>query len=284
MILERFLDERATSLSFNEVATGTRLSRSTAHRLLTDMTARGMLAQDAQRDEYRLGPLLLAVGALTRQVSGMVEVAMPRMELLRNQFGETTLIAELHGDSVVPIRRVDGIHEMRMNQEIGRRYPAYAGATGQVLLAHLSPEDLTGYLAGARLERLTENTVRSVEELRLALERVRHAGVGISRGQRVAEAVAVSAPVFDGAGTLAGALTISGVASRWDTDRTFIAAQAVKAAAETISRDIGAHPAADGPSADALKDPASRPYALLSQLCEEAWGAAPRLSTAAEAR
>src|SRR5262245_33629602 len=168
------------------------MSRATAHRVLRDLTENGLLAQDAQRDEYRLGPLILSLGALAQQATGIVERALRRMEVLRDQFGETAILAELREDAVVPVRRIDGLHEMRMNQEVGRRYPAYAGATGRVLLAHLEPAMLRTYLAGIRLEALTNRTIISVEELRLALDQVRRAGVAVSRGERVPEAIAIS--------------------------------------------------------------------------------------------
>lgn len=270
IIIERFLDERATALGFNEILAGTPLSRATAHRLLTDMAAQGLLAQDSQRDEYRLGSLLLSAGALAQQAAGVTEVALPRMEALRDQFGETTLISELRDESVVPVRRVDGTHEMRMNQEIGRAYPAYAGASGQVLLAHLGPDALSDYLRGVKVEALTARTVQGAEELRRKLDRIRRSGVAVSVGQRVPDAIAISAPIVDGRGRT-WALTVSGVASRWDGDRMFSAAQAVKEAAEAISRDLGFHPLAGDPTAAGLKEPGSDAHQALVRLCDEAW-------------
>jgi DNA-binding IclR family transcriptional regulator len=270
-IIERFLDERATSLGFNEILAGTSLSRATVHRVLADMTNHGLLAQDSQRDHYRLGPLLMSIGALALERTGVAERAAPKMELLRDQFGETMVLAELQGDAVVPLQRIDGLHEMRMNQEIGRRYPAYAGATGKVLLAHLDSAALTTYLANTRIEQLTDRTTRRVEDLRLALERIRRTGVTVSRGERVPDAIAISAPVFDGYGNVACAITISGVASRWDRDRMFIGAQALKDASVAVSRELGHHPGAGEPTAEALRDPASEAYRLLSDMCDETW-------------
>lgn len=274
LIVERFLDQRATSLRFNEIIAGTPLSKATAHRLLADLTEHGFLSQDAQRDEYRLGPLLLSAGALAGRAPGVPDRAIAAMEALRDRFGETTLASELHGDAAVPVRRLEGLYEMRMSQELGRRYPAYAGATGQVLLAHLDSEDLAGYLAAVELEALTERTVRSAEELRTALDRIRRAGVGLSLGERVPAAIAISAPVFDGDGRLACALTVSGVASRWDRDRMLTAGQAVKAAAERVSRDVGHRPPEGDPTAAALENPGSEAYASLKGQCDEIWVAA----------
>lgn len=270
-ILERFLDARTTSLSFNDILEGTPMSRATAHRVLTDLTENGLLAQDAQRDEYRLGPLILSLGGLAQQATGIVERALRRMEVLRDQFGETTILAELREDAVVPVRRIDGLHEMRMNQEVGRRYPAYAGATGRVLLAHLEPARSRTYLAGIRLEALTNRTIISVEELRLALDQVRRAGVAVSRGERVPDAIAISAPIFDSHGEVVCALTVSGPSSRWDAGRMMVAAQAVKEATESVSHDAGYHATAGEPTAAMLGDPGSEPYALVAAMCNDAF-------------
>ncbi len=270
IIIERFLDARAASLTFNEILAGTTLTRATTHRLLVDMTGRGLLSQDELGEEYRLGPLLVSAGVLAQQAGGWRDRALPRMEVLRDQFQETIVLAELRSGAAVPVHRLDGLHEMRMNQELGRPYPAYAGATGKVLLAHLNREALTNYLANTHLEQLTDATIADAEKLRLAVEQIRRAGVAVSRGERVPDAIAVSAPIFDGQNRAVGALTVSGVASRWDRARMFIAGQAVKQAAEAISREVGYHLSPDAPTAEQLSDPDSEPYLLLSQMCDRA--------------
>jgi DNA-binding IclR family transcriptional regulator len=174
------------------------------------------------------------------------------------------VLTELHGDSVVPVRRIDGLHEMRMNQELGRRYPAFAGATGQILLAHIPEADLEAYLGRVSLEPLTAATYTDVAELREVLDLIRAAGVGLSRGQRVAEAIAIAAPILAEGGRLAAALTISGIASRWDRERILEAAVAVKEAAEGISRQLGHVPPPGAPRAADLTRPESEPARSLA--------------------
>jgi DNA-binding IclR family transcriptional regulator len=271
LILQRFLDERAAALGFNEILAEVPLSKATAHRLLADLTEHGFLTQDSQRDKYRLGPLLLSAGFLAQDAAGIAEVALPRMERLRDRFGETIVLSELHGDSVVPVRRLDGLHEMRMNQELGRRYPAFAGATGQVLLAHTPEDQLDAYLGRINLEALTPATHVEVEALQETLRLIRAAGVGVSRGQRVAEAIAISAPVFAEGGRLAAAMTVSGVASRWDREHLAEAGVAVKEAAEEVSRQLGYTAPAGAPRASDLNDPQSEPGQSFERLCDEVW-------------
>ena len=81
-----------------------------------------------------------------------------------------------------------------------------------------------------------------VEELRAELRDIAAAGVGVTMGERVPEAVAISAPVFGADGRVVAALTISGVASRYEPARVERDSKAVRRYAEAISADLGRDP------------------------------------------
>lgn len=250
-VLDCYIRGGAFSLSFAQLLEGSGMSRASLHRTLREMTENGFLVQTGEREEYRLGPFLRSAATLASAVSSVPDIARPHMERLRDQCRETVVLAELHGAHVVPVLRADGLHEMRMNQEVGKRYAAHAGATGKVLLAHLPLEELNALLTGSRLEQLTPNTTTDPSELLEDLRRIAEAGVAVTHGERVPDAVAISAPVFDAGGHAVAALTISGVASRYEAERVEEDSAAVKKAAEAISADLGREPAADGAVASA---------------------------------
>src|SRR5262245_642609 len=182
-VLECYIRRGTFAMGFAELLAQSGLSRASLHRTLAEMVENGLLAQPGQREEYRLGPLLRSAAALTAAVSSVPVIARPHMERLRDECGESVVLAELHGAHVVPVMRADGLHEMRMNQEVGRRYPAHAGATGKVLLAHLSDDARDELLPSGSLERLTPATVTSRRALLGELERVRQAGVAVTLGE-----------------------------------------------------------------------------------------------------
>jgi DNA-binding IclR family transcriptional regulator len=244
-VLDCYIREGAFSLSFADLLEGSRMSRASLHRTLAEMTENGFLVQTGQREDYRLGPFLRSAAALASAVSGVPEIARPHMERLRDECRETVVLAELHGGYVVPVLRADGLHEMRMNQQVGKRYPAHAGATGKILLAHLPEDELEAILESASLEPLTPSTITDRSELLADLRRIARAGVGVSMGERVPEAVAISAPIFDVDGRVAAALTISGVASRYEPRRVDEDSARVRRYGEAISVDLGREPAAD---------------------------------------
>jgi DNA-binding IclR family transcriptional regulator len=238
-VLDCYIRTGAFSLSFAELLDGSGMSRASLHRTLAEMTENGFLVQPTQREEYRLGPFLRSAAALASGVSGVVDIARPHMERLRDKCRETVVLAELHGAYVVPVTRADGLHEMRMNQQVGKRYAAHAGATGKVLLAHLPAEELESLLADAELEQLTPTTTTDRTQLESELREIAEKGVAVTHGERVPDAVAISAPVFDAGGRAVAALTISGVASRYEPGRVEEDAAAVKRYADAISADLG---------------------------------------------
>jgi IclR family transcriptional regulator, acetate operon repressor len=246
-VLECYIRSGAYSLSFAELLKGSGMSRASLHRTLTEMTDNGFLVQPTQREEYRLGPFLRSAAALASAVSSVVDIARPHMERLRDECRETVVLAELHGPHVVPVTRADGLYEMRMNQEVGKRYPAHAGATGKVLLAHLPPDERDAALADLKLEELTASTITDRSELDTDLDRIAEARVAVTHGERVPDAVAISAPVFDASGRAVAALTISGVASRYEADRVREDSDAVRRAAAAISAELGWDRAGEAP-------------------------------------
>jgi DNA-binding IclR family transcriptional regulator len=266
-VLECFVDTGNFSMRFAEILAGSGVSRASLHRTLSDMVANGLLSQAGSREEYRLGPLLRSSGALAAAVSSVPSVARPHMERLRDECRETIVLAELHGASVIPVLRADGLHEMRMNQAVGLRYPAHSGATGKVLLASLSAADLDVLLGDAPLQSLTPHTTTDPRRLAAELKLIASAGVGVSLGERVPDAVAISAPVFDSDGQVVAALTISGIASRYRRERLVADALAVREVAEAISVDLGYPPPADS----GLADPAGAARRALDVMCDVAW-------------
>ncbi len=271
-VLECFIRDGRSSLGFVELLEGTEISRASLHRTLAEMAENGILSQDGQREAYRLGPLLRSAAALAAAVSSVPTIARPHMDRLRDECEETVVVAELHDVHVVPVMRSDGLHEMRMNQQVGRRYPAHAGATGKVLIAHLPEGQRDALVDRLELGALTEATVTDRAELRSEIERIAALGVGVTLGERVPDAVAISAPVFDADGRAAWALTISGIASRYEPERLAGDALAVRRVAALISRDLGSRRHDDaGTDADPIMVPGSPDRIALEAMCASAW-------------
>jgi IclR family pca regulon transcriptional regulator len=102
---------------------------------------------------------------------------------------------------------------MRIDIAVGTRFPAYATSMGRVLLAGLPAAELEQYLAGVRLQPLTERTLTSVPELRDEIERVREAGRAVVDQELEAGLRSVAVPVRGPGGDVIAAINTSMQAS-----------------------------------------------------------------------
>ena len=91
-------------------------------------------------------------------------------------------------------------------------------------------------------------------------------------GERVPDAVAISAPVFDAGGRVVAALTIGGIASRYERERLVADASAVMRVAATISAELGQrNDAARIEAREEIAIEGSPRREALEQACTAAW-------------
>ena len=178
------------------------------------MAEHGILAQDAPaRALPPRAPAALGGGARGGRRASRAPPG-PHLTRLRDECRETVVLAELHDIHVVPVLRVDGLYEMRMNQEVGRRYPAHAGATGKVADRQPARGRAPGAARPARARAAdAEDDGQPRRAARASSRQISELGVAVTIGERVPDAVAISAPVFDAGGRVVAALTIGGIAS-----------------------------------------------------------------------
>jgi len=89
------------------------------------------------------------------------------------------------------------------------------------------------------LEPITDYTITSSEELEIAVKKTRADGFAITVGEREDGASGLSAPVFDSAAALVGAVTISGPTLRMPLETCQAWVEPLLATAEHMTRLIG---------------------------------------------
>jgi DNA-binding IclR family transcriptional regulator len=153
--------------------------------------------------------------------------------------GETAHLAVLDGDEVLYLEKVEGTHRLRMPSAVGRRVPSYCTALGKTMLA--DPE--AGPRAHPRQRAVSRPDPSHPDDGGSAPGRARPGtGPGVRRGRRELEdgLMCVAAPVRDPERTTCAAISIAGPASRIGR-RLQSDINAVRAAAEQLSRELGPH-------------------------------------------
>jgi IclR family pca regulon transcriptional regulator len=97
---------------------------------------------------------------------------------------------------------------MSPSLNVGRRLPAYCTSIGQVLLAHLPPQELDDYLTRAKFYPYTEHTLTTPRKLREALKGVREHGFAFASQQMEPRLCTLAVPVRDSAGHYVGGINV----------------------------------------------------------------------------
>lgn len=196
-------DDSRTEQGVTELAQVIGVHKSTASRLAAVLERAGLLSRHGRR--YRLGLQAIRLGTLALRSLDFVETMRPAMEKLSRQTGETINLAIPDGTGILNVAEIPATYILSCSSGwIGRRTRPHAVANGKVLLAHAAIP------MPGELERYTERTITSHEDLARDLEAVRANGYATAVSELEDGLVAVAAPVFDSAGGCVAALSVSG--------------------------------------------------------------------------
>lgn len=238
-LLEAFSADRP-ALSLVDLSREIGISRSSAFRLVHTLVDLGYLQRDEPTKTYRLGPRVLDLGFGFLASQELVEVAQPRLNILRDETGCSAHLGVLDGRDVVYLVRCAANRTLTSNIQVGARLPAYAASMGRVILAFLPPDEVARLHEGAEFTSFTSQTAVSLAALRQKLDSDRHHGYVVSRAAFEAGIASVAAPLFDASGGVIGAVNVSTPEASASADllETEIL-DAVLAAAKEISSWLG---------------------------------------------
>lgn len=227
-------------LGVTEIAEKLELHKSTVHRFLVNLEAAGLVERDRRSSRYRLGLRIFELGGLVLQQMNLWDEALPFLEGLVRDSGETGHLAVLDGGEAVYIEKVEARRALRIPSAIGRGYPAHATSLGKVLLAHLEDEPREQVIADRGLRRCTPKTITDPDLLREELKRVRAQGYAVDDQEYEEGLRCVGAPITGHTGQVVAAIGIGGPATRVTPERVADLSELVMAAAGNLSRRMGA--------------------------------------------
>ncbi|SIT45155.1 Transcriptional regulator [Paraburkholderia piptadeniae] len=227
------------------------IPRTTTFRLLQTLEALGFLERANGDRHFRLGVAVLRLGFEYLSSLELTDFGTPILERLRDQTGLSTHLLIRDERDVVFVAKAQTHDPMfsSVKVHVGTRLPAHATVHGQVLMGDLTLTQLRELYPESQLERFTDRTPATVDEL---YERIRETAV---QGYAVSEASfergisVVSAPVRDQSGKVVAALTATVPRSDigGDEERAPLVAMVCSAALDLSAR-LNYRPAADDPT------------------------------------
>jgi IclR family KDG regulon transcriptional repressor len=232
------LNASSTGLRLKDIAEQTAINKSTAYRFLAHLETERYLYRD-EYGAYMVGPKLVRLGSGVSYQATLRRISRPLLQDLCKVTSETVNLGILDGQDVFYLDVLQSPHPFRMVTHAGTWRPLYCTSMGKALAAFLSTPEKEHVLSSLQFERLTPHTIIRLSRFRKELEKIRERGYALDDEEATLGARCVGAPILL-EGKVAAAISIAGPTTRIARERIPFYARAVLAAAQAISRHLGA--------------------------------------------
>ena len=227
-------------MSLSEIVQQTGLNKTTAKRLLANLTSRGYLQQEVKSKRYQLGLRLFELGGIVFSSFSLRKAAAYPMSHLQSLTGATVLLGAMMEDQLVYMDKRDGDGMIRIASDIGWRRPLHYGMLGMILMAHLDEKDAKKILKKYPLEIHTPFSIIDDDAFNLRLEEVRSQGYVMEREEAVEGIIGIAAPIRDYSRRVIAALGVALTIGQSDLNKGVDNIVAlVKEHCDDISSDLG---------------------------------------------
>ena len=214
------------------------ISPSTVYRILQTLLAEDWVRPVAGgRHELSFGLLPLLQPLARHEL--LIETARPFLARLAADTGLAAKLSVRQGEQAVTLVRAESPRETAVAVRVGAAFHLVLGSSGAVLLSELSAEDYRRLLAEAPKECWEHQTPADVGK---RIADCRRAGVCADFGGYQPSVHALSAPVRDRAGSVAGAFTVVGFAHDFEGRSNKAHSRALIAAATACSQALQGAP------------------------------------------
>lgn len=196
----------------------TGVPKSTAHRILQELSDTGWVYQDAEDKNYYIGLKFLALANNWRTNLDIVKAVDPALWRIVERCRQTAFLSVIHNEKVVCLHKVESINKVRVTSIVGEEQPFHAGASSKTLLA-FAPEALVKKVLSRKLEAFTPFTVTDPKLIKEELNAIRKAMYCESVEEMDPGVAAVSAHVEIAGIDTVMSLTIAGTRFDYEANR-----------------------------------------------------------------
>lgn len=233
------LDLLATQapLGLSEMARELGVAKSTLHRICAVLVDRGWVVRDDDGG-FDLGIRALRLSSRAEALPIVVGFRSVASHLL-TLHDESVALAVLDGEQSIYVAIEETSHPVRLVTHVGSATPAFASASGRVILASLPTEAIHVLFGGRLLVTPTGRRLNGVPELLEILEGVRERDYAENREETASGLYAASVPVVNDRGATLAALTVLVPTSRLEESRHAVIVSDLIEAGRTLSSHVG---------------------------------------------
>ena len=236
-LLLKKLGHHRHGITVTELAQACEMTRPTAFRLLVSLEQTGFV--ERVENHYMLGWQVARLGRLADPYAGAVAKVQPILDEYAASLNETLsfVMVRGEGDHKVIAEALGSRYLSASHQYLGGIYPLHASATGKLILAEQSDDQIAAELPET-LNAHTPYTITSRDALLRELGKVREQGYAILDSELEEGLFAVGCPVRHAAGGLIGIVTVNGPTQRLKSSRLPQTINEVRQAADEVAKAL----------------------------------------------
>jgi len=224
--------------TFTDIYTSLGLSKSTTYQTLFTLESYQYIIRTKDK-KYRLDVGILPLIRGITQENSLVEVARGPLTELANETGLTVHLCALTDSfRAICLYKIDGVNFTIRNTAVGRELNLHTSAGAKVLLAWMSPEQLSPYLSNITYVKYTDTTITSPVEFRQELIETKKRGYSIDNCEGAQGAMGIGVPILNENGEVVASISIGAIITEIPPDQYVQTAEKLQRIAKTISAHL----------------------------------------------
>jgi len=241
-------------VTLQELTEHTGLPKSSVHSILATLETLRYIEREAA-NTFRLGPKAVQIGAAAQRTTNLSQLFHQTARKIVQECGETVQLTILDQAEVIYVAREDGTQPVQLASNIGGRLPAYATASGRVLLAALPETSIEALFARRPFPTLTARTISSLNQLKPELGLVRERGYAHDDQETSEGLECLACPIYDRTGQVVAGISVSFLSVRATPEHLQHILELVQRGAQAISEQMGGRVPAAQNKPGSLPDP-----------------------------
>jgi len=222
-----------------EISKALNIYKSHVHNILSTFAEKGFVKKDSKTDKYKLGIKFFELGSVVIKNMNLRKIAHTYMEKLSKEFNETVHLGILSRGEIISIEQEESSKNLYSHIIIGKRAPLHCTAVGKAIMAFLPKDEVSLIIKEKGLEKFTENTITTKEDLENEFKKIQEQGHAVDNMEHEEELRCVAGPIRDYSGRVIAGMSISGPAFRINEGNILDIAKKVKKYCDYISKEMG---------------------------------------------
>ena len=235
--LMEMLAKNGGGMNVSDISKTLGITRVTASSMVQSLLQRNYIEKDAITGKFYIGYKFLDLAQVYRYRYPFLYAAEEYVRNMAEKLGIRINICVLKPPGVAVVllsKDVSLLPKMIM----GYVFPAYASASGKVLLAFSSNELVETWIDEMEFVRYTSHTIDSKEKLRKELEQIRAQDIAFEHEELMLQRCCIAAPIRDISGQVIASVSFSGIGEQIENELPMLT-DSIRLLARTISSTLG---------------------------------------------